>query len=727
MTNICKNLNPEQLKAVEEKDGFILVIAGAGSGKTRVLTLRVAHLIQKGVSPYSILAITFTNKAANEMKRRIAEVADGGFNVLTSTFHSFCAKILRIDCENLGYKRNFSIYTETETSRTLKRILKDNSDNEEKTCDKYAWHISQAKNSMLSPEQYYAEIKDYVVDANEIVKIYAQYENELKSSNALDFDDLLLKTVELFRNFPDVLLKYQKRYEYINVDEFQDTNMLQFELVKMLSAYHGNLFAVGDEDQSIYSWRGARISNILDFPKVFKDAKVFKLEQNYRSTPQILKTANNVIANNKMRNFKNLWTDIKNGNEISYFEAHNERVEADFVARNIARGVSMGGNYADFAVLVRANSLTRIIEENFALYGIPYKVFGGFKFFERKEIKDFTAFLRLSVNPSDNDSFLRAISYPKRGIGDVAISQLKSLIDEAHPSFFAALEKVEESDIATGVKTKLMQFASLVKQMVELKNELPPDKFAASVLDLSGLNTALTNGNDDDKNRLENMLEFVSAIGIFIKDNSGGTIEDFLQSVALISDTDEMDNGNYVTVSTVHAVKGLEFENVFIIGAEENIFPTRKSIDSGDIEEERRLMYVAITRAKSRLAVSWTKSRYRFNQVEYNLKSRFVTEMDGFIKKTETAAEKRALPQNKSKATMSHRAENIMKSSVKAVSADYDKYKKDCFVEHSRFGRGLIIATEGEGENKICSIAFDSLGVKKFALSVAIKVLKIVD
>lgn len=743
MNNLTRNLNPEQLSAVVKKDGYILVLAGAGSGKTRVLTERIAHLVKQGVSPYNILAITFTNKAANEMKQRIASTLQSEANIWTSTFHSFCARILRIEAEWLGYNKNFSIYTEVESERVVKRIIKAMTSVDPKQLNSFMWHLSRAKNAGLEPNDYFLEIKDEFVDAENIKIVYSRYEKELKASNALDFDDLLWKTVVLFEKFPEVLKKYQTRFQYISVDEFQDTNMMQFKLVKLLSDFHHNLFVVGDEDQSIYSWRGAQISNILEFADEFKGASVFKLEQNYRSTPEILKAANNVIKHNRERNAKKLWTNEGTGAGVTYFEAYNERAEADFVARNIARFVSMGEKHSDFAVLVRANSLTRVFEENFNLYGIPYKMFGGFKFFERKEIKDFLAYIRLAVNPKDNESLLRAISFPKRGLGDVALSQLQELSEGE--DLFSALSKVDSSSIPSATKSKFLVFKDTVDKMIELKATLSAEEFVQQVLEVSGIYNQLKGGNDDDKNRLENMEELVTAVAGFVKDNPEATIDDFLQSVALVSDTDEMDEDNYVTIATVHSAKGLEFENVFAIGLEDGIFPTKRAIDSGEIEEERRLVYVAVTRAKKRLFVSWARSRFRFSSTESYPRSRFVDEMKGERAQKGIRAEYSETDQiydmkfgegkinfaSKSERMIEqmkkNRAKNSAKNTSNAKTRIFDAYQKDVNVEHNKFGKGMIISTSGEGEDKICAIAFHGLGVKKFALSVAIRNLTIVD
>jgi len=730
MNELLKSLNPAQLDAASERDGYILVIAGAGSGKTRVLTARVAALLEDGVPPYNILAITFTNKAAAEMKARIERETNCG-GVLTATFHSFCARILRANGDCLGYDDKFSIYTEIESERTVKRILKDKGI-DAKNAPKFLFHISRAKDSGLFPHEYHFEIKDFIKDAGEITSVYSAYERELKAANALDFDDLLWKTVLLFKEFPEVLKKYQTRFRYINVDEFQDTNMLQFELLKLLSAYHKNLFVVGDEDQSIYGWRGARIGNILDFPKIFPGAKVFKLEQNYRSTPEILCSANSVIVHNQKRNAKKLWTDAQSGEKVTYFEAYGDRDEADFVVRTIAKLADRGASLCGCAVLVRANSLTRTVEESLTLHGIPYKVFGGFRFFERKEIKDLLAYIRLAVNPRDNESFLRAVSVPKRGIGEASLEKLRGMFDAETSDYYSLLKKIKESELAPQF-AKPLAFLNILEGLIEQVGVMQPDFFVEHAIKASGLYDALTAGAPDDQNRLENMQELIAAAAEFLKYNENATTADFLQSVALISDTDEMDGKNYVTVSTIHAVKGLEFDNVFLIGLEENLFPTRRAIDSGDIEEERRLMYVAITRAKRALYVSWARSRFRFHEVEYNPPSRFIGEMRGTA--DENAVLRRnihALGQISRAADKAAKNSRFQAATAKSLDSqtefskeDYDAFKKDAFVEHNKYGKGLIVDATGEGEDKSLSIAFEGLGIKRFALSIAIKNLKL--
>ena len=737
-------LNKQQQLAVDAVDGPILVIAGAGSGKTRVLTARICHLIEIGVNPYNILAITFTNKAANEMKERI-ERQLGYSDVWTSTFHSMCARILRMDCERISYSKDFTIYTDLESERVVKRILQDYPQADPKNKGDYLWHISRAKTLALSPDDYYDTIKDSDSDAYNVAEVYRRYETELKKCNCLDFDDLLLKTVLLFSTCPDVLEKYQNRFHYINVDEFQDTNKLQYDIVKMLSKKHGNLFVVGDEDQSIYSWRGAEIRNILDFPKDFKGAKVFKLEQNYRSTTSILKAANNVIKNNSNRNEKTLWSEINQDDSIEYYEAYNDRDEATRVARAIDTLHRKGAPYSEMAILVRANSVTRGFEEEFNLHGIPYKVFGGFRFYERKEIKDALAYVRIAINPSDNDSILRVVNYPKRGIGNTAVAELQNVAKDTNSTLFQVL--INPGLLSSATAKKLAPFTEIATELVKMQKQMSAVEFVQFAIRRSGLESSLAqSGDPEDSNRLENIEELVGAVQQFSQDNENATISDFMQSVALVSDTDSMNSDDYVTIATVHAVKGLEFDNVFIVALEEGIFPTQRAIYSGDIEEERRLMYVAITRARKRLFVLNARQRYRFGKSEPMTQSRFVSEMSGFKQSMRFSnsnyTQSSFKPENRIKlgvdnpqtaAFKTKLSNGFDKSSMQGASApkksdiDYDKFAKDVVVEHSKFGKGLIIQTDGDGEDKIAAIAFKGLGVKRFTLAIAAPNLKIIE
>ena len=724
-------LNPQQMLAVQDTDGAILVIAGAGSGKTRVLTARICALVEAGVSPYNILAITFTNKAANEMKERIErELGCEAGGVWTSTFHSMCARMLRMDAERLGYTRDFTIYTDLESERVVKRVCDTVVGADPKRKGSYLNHISRAKTAALTPEEYYEAVKDVVQDAKTVALVYRAYEKELNACNAMDFDDLLLKTAELFEKCPDVLERWQNRFRYINVDEFQDTNKLQYRLVRMLSAKWGNVFVVGDEDQSIYSWRGAEIRNILEFSQDFKGAKVYKLEQNYRSTKNILAAANNVIKHNSARNEKTLWSALGDGYEVEYFEARTDRDEAEYVTRTVNRLIRAGESYRGIAVLVRANSLTRLFEESFTLHGIPYKVFGGFRYFERKEIKDALGYVRLAVNPDDNDAFLRVVNYPRRGIGASAVAEVALAAEKEGISY---LETVRRGGLVSPAnEKKLAKFLGVAESISDAMGRMSPVDFMQYVITESGLEAALKTSEDpDDRNRYENIEGLVGAVKNFVEDNPEATMSDFMQSVSLVSDSDGMDDENYVTVATIHAVKGLEFDNVFIIGLEEGVFPTSSAVADGDVEEERRLMYVAVTRAKRRLYVLSARSRFRFGRTENNPKSRFISEMRGdktsirvsgaFFGEDRKAAKKPVSDFGKKASPVF-----VSAPARRADAPDFSEFVKGAVVEHRKFGRGVVRETVGEGENKTAAIEFEGLGVKRFALSIAVNSMSIV-
>lgn len=727
--NLLDNLNEAQKAAVIDTEGALLVLAGAGSGKTRVLTTRVAYLVQhNGVEPYHILAITFTNKAAGEMKARINNMLGESADVWISTFHSMCAQILFRECEHIGYGHNFSIYSEVESSRLLKRIMKTtdgetDSEKGAKLFDIYFGHIKRIKGFNADPEEYAAAIGESKV-RRETMRLYDLYQKALKDNNAMDFDDLLINTVKLFEECPDVLEKYQRRFRYIHVDEFQDTNKIQYRLVKLLAGGCGNLFVVGDEDQSIYGWRGAEISNILDFKKDFPEAKMYKLEENYRSTAHILNAANRVIANNKKRFDKVLHTSKDEGKRVEVFTAFNDREEVDYVMRNINDLVSLAGmNYGDIAILMRANSLSRQFEEALTLYNMPYRVYGGIRFYERREIKELLCYLRIALNPKDTDSATRIINVPKRGIGETSVQKLLDYCARRDISFYEGVLEVDNADgLSAAAKQKIAVFGAFWQKIInESKN---PDyvAFVEYVLKVSGLGEAYK-ADDSEADRYENLKEFVSAVSLFKKDNPSKDIEDFLRMVALISDADEIDGSNSVTLATIHAVKGLEFKVVFIVALEENIFPSSHAVIESDenIEEERRLMYVAITRAMERLYCSCSRNRFRFNQRQSNLKSRFLTEMiGGSPVRTQQPAAQPAAAQNARPA----QAQPNYKTTYNGVSApringDTSGYTVGRKVMHTKFGEGVIVAVAGDGNEKVASIEFSGLGIKKFVVAVA--------
>ena len=725
--SILENLNEEQRRAVVDTEGALLVLAGAGSGKTRVLTTRVAYLVKNmNVDPYNILAITFTNKAAGEMKQRVANMLGESCEVWISTFHSMCAQILFRECERIGYGKNFSIYAEAECARVLKRIMKSPSDadNEKnaKLFDTYYGHIKRIKSFNHDPKEYAEACIGESKIKKETLRLFDLYQAELKNNNAMDFDDLLINTVKLFDENPDVLERYQRRFRYIHVDEFQDTNKIQYRLVRQLAKGYGNIFVVGDEDQSIYGWRGAEISNILDFKKDFPDAKVYKLEQNYRSTAHILNAANRVIANNKKRFDKVLKTTKEGGKRVEVFNAYNDREEVDYVMRNINDLVTLAGyNYGDIAILMRANSLSRQFEEALTLYNMPYRVYGGIRFYERKEIKELLCYLRIAINPFDNESAARIINVPRRGIGDTTVQKLIECAGANGTHLFDVVKNIENVDgLNAGTKQKIAGFRNLWLSLIDAAGKSDAVAFSEYVLKASGL-FDMYKADEAEPDRVENLKEFVSAVNLFRKDNPGKTIEDFLRMVALISDADEIDDSNSVTLATIHAVKGLEFPVVFIVALEENIFPSSHAVIESDdnIEEERRLMYVAITRAKERLYVSSARCRFRFNQRQNNLRSRFVQELIGNV-----PAKTPQTPQSEQKSTFKPAytgAAAAKPASPAANAVDVSEYTVGRKVEHSKFGTGVIVSVSGSGNETIAGIEFENLGIKKFVVALAAK------
>lgn len=618
------SLNEEQLAPLKQVKGAILVTAGAGSGKTRLLTHRIAYLIDEmGVRPYNILAITFTNKAAGEMKTRVADMVNGAENVWISTFHSMCARILRMDISAMPpYTKDFSIYSESDSEKALKDVFVEQGINDDKIKKSVSFHLSNWKNGVQSLDEY-LDSHDDEFDMDLIGKCIYYYQEKLKKNNALDFDDLLAKTMELFKTNPQVLSYYASRFEYILVDEFQDTNLVQYELVKMLASVHGNLFAVGDEDQCIYSWRGANFQNIFNFKKDFEDAQLFKLERNYRSSPEIISIANNVIKNNRARLNKNMWTEKTNGQKPVLFNAYDERDEALYVAKNVSKLISEGYNYDDIAVLMRVNALSRSLEEAFLSYNIPHRIFGGFKFYERVEIRNLIAYLRLFVNPKDDVSFARIINFPKRGIGDGTIAKVASIDPEK-----SLLEIVcSDSFELTSLYKKFEPFVQSFNR-VKNANVKKLSEFVEEMIKAFGIRLAYNQKDEEDLNRLLNIDQFVSSVKEFEALNPDAGLGEFLENITLSSENDEIGQGGAVTIATVHAVKGLEFKAVFIIGLEEGMFPISRALNSNSqLEEERRLMYVAITRAEERLFMSHCSKRYMYRESQYQTPSRFCREL----------------------------------------------------------------------------------------------------
>lgn len=754
MENILQGLNEEQRQALLQIDGAVLVTAGAGSGKTRLLTHRIAYLIsQLNVSPYNILAITFTNKAAKEMKDRVEKMIDGGDRVWISTFHSMCAKILRMDIEKLGnYDHNFSIYSDQDTDKLFKQICaKYNIDKEDRRKN-IAFHINNLKNNNMTMTEY-KKMYDYLDNIETIERVYYDYQSELRKANALDFNDLMNVTYQLFKQCPEVLGKYANRFKYVLVDEFQDTNTIQYDLVKMLTSVHKNIFVVGDEDQCIYTWRGANFANIFDFQKDFENVKVFKLERNYRSTKKILNLANLLIKNNKSRMEKNLWTENFDGAEIQTRNVYDEKEEAEVVAREIYDLVQNHGyKYSDFAVLMRLNALTLPFEERFLTYNIPHRIYGGFKFFERAEIKNLISYLRLFTNPRDDISFERIINFPKRGIGDSALNALKV---EANNIGESLLNSILRDDLDLPLTT-IKKFEGFKNKFLALKEDYEKmclTDFVKHLIAEFNIKSAYNSNSEEDINRILNIDMFVTQVQDFEEKNNDASLVEFLESVSLISDIDGMDNaGNCVTIATVHSVKGLEFRYVFIIGLEEKIFPISRAFDNNDeMEEERRLMYVAITRAKENLMLSSCKTRYLYGKRDYERPSRFLREINLAPAEESIMPEFSVFQNSKYGQQIGAYYKQQYQSKVEKVSykepernkydynpmqvkTKFDEYvesrkpKLECKFEvgqtvlHPKFGVGKIISIDG---GKFADIDFGKIGVKSIMLEISpLKVLK---
>lgn len=765
MERLLNSLNEEQIKPVLDTEGAVLVIAGAGSGKTRVLTTRIAYLInEKGVLPSEILAITFTNKASAEMKLRLEKIIGDVSDMWCSTIHSMCVRILRGNIEKLGFERNFSIYDETDKDKALKRVMSDLNYDVEKNLKTVKNRISMAKNECLSPEDYKISHEGEYY-AEETAIIYDEYEKTLARSNSLDFDDLLFKTYELFKKFPSVADKYSERFRYVFIDEFQDTNRVQFEIAKRLASYHGNLFVVGDDDQSIYGWRGAKIDNILKFDEIYKGAKVYKLQKNYRSTKKILNLANCIIKNNGKRRQKELYTDNGEGARIETFVGTDEINEASYCALQIknlmARYPDM--NYSDFAVFMRLNALSRAFEQEFMKYAIPYRVFGGFRFFERKEIKDVLSYLKFISNPFDDESFMRCVSVPKRGIGEKTLSELKEFCVGQGLCLYDGLCRLNETPISGSAKNKLYNFKLLIDSFASYSRINKVSDLIAYVLDGTRFLEQFAEKTEENTDRLMNIGELKNSAEQFERDNPGSDLSDYLSSVTLSSDTDDINDGNAVTVATIHAVKGLEYKCVFIAGLDENIMPVSRATDiDDDLEEERRLMYVAVTRAKERLYLTRAKSRFMYGRRDYMTESRFLKEArpvlnpDAFAREQSqntfgsekyggVGSERYSAYSFNSRSVgykegfgfvgeagvsqskgvnggySSSYAKSFMgnSSKPKPISSGAVAYKCGMKVNHRKFGIGTVISLKGEGDNVIVNVAFKNVGIKALSAKYA--------
>lgn len=687
--NLVDSLNDRQKEAVVNTDGPMLILAGAGSGKTKVLTTKVAYLIEeKNIDPNNILAITFTNKAAKEMKERIFKLeGNSAFYIQISTFHSFGLKILKENCELLGYEKNFTILDSDDSLSIIKKIMKELNIDANKYNPKAIKNvISNNKNEIIDPEKYSLYVN---TDFDEIaLEVYRKYEKSLKINNAVDFDDLLILPLKLFNNNPGVLQKYQEKYKYVFIDEYQDTNEPQYILSKMISAKYKNITVVGDADQAIFTWRGANYKNILNFENDYKDAKVVLLEENYRSTKTILNAANNVIKNNKVRKEKNLWTQNEEGSKITYYKAFDEKDESNYVVNEIKKLMEKGVNPKDICVLYRANAQSRTVEEAFLTSNISYNIVGSYAFYNRKEIKDLIAYLKLIYNNKDDVSLLRVINYPKRGIGNKAIENLAIKSNVLDKSLYEVIDSGKE-----------LEFKNMIEEIKKEESHLTLTELIDMVLDKSGMKKFL----EDEKSieadiRLENLEEFKS-IAKAMEINEGiVSLEELLDKLALVSDVSEQknDNEDKVTLMTMHAVKGLEYDYVFVVGVEEGLFPHSNSLESNDeLEEERRLCYVAITRAKKKLYLINARSRILYGKVSSNVPSRFINEIsDEYI---ETIGKKED--------------SNVFKPKIdknKMMNEDNDLHPGD-MVNHDKYGFGVVVTIDGS----IATISFKRDGLKK--------------
>ncbi len=752
-------LNEEQRLPVADTEGAVLVLAGAGSGKTRVLTARIAHLVgDLGVSPSNILAITFTNKAADEMKERLFAMTEIG-GMWVCTIHSMCVKILRMYAARRGLNENFSIYSEVERTAVIKQAFKECGFEEEGMLKNAKYHISNAKMLGLSPESYAARCgRERGMDA--VIKIYTKYNLHLKQNNALDFDDLLTEARDLLSEDAEAREYLAGKFRYIHVDEFQDTNAVQFDIIKMLASVHGNLFVVGDDDQSIYGWRGAEIANILHFERSFPSVKTYKLQQNYRSTGAILALANASIGHNAMRKGKKLWTEKGEGEKPIFYEADEEAGEALYCARIISEYVRKGYRLSDFAVLMRINALTRSFEQEFTKYNLSYKVFGGFKFFERKEIKDVLAYLRIVSNPFDSEAVQRVINVPRRGIGGKTIQTLQEYADREELTLYDAVLDCDALPLTESAKGKLKSFRDFIKELIIRSEELPLDKLVSYLIKTSGIYDMYFDGTDEGAAKRANLDEFQNSVEEFVRMNEEGSLSDYLQQITLYSDTDEMDDGDYITLATIHSVKGLEFRCVFLCGLEENIMPTPRALDDPKaFEEERRLMYVAITRAKEKLWLTRSRSRYLYGRREPTMRSRFVEELKGELDLRDTGARsyerrgsyngynggynsynggynggERSFGQGrgdredegfsfgsaKKPPAFEPKPQTAKPAATKSASGvELSRLTVGTKVSHPRFGRGVITARKNETTNLIVTVHFEMAGNKDLAATLA--------
>ena len=749
--NYLDKLNPEQRAAVEQTQGPLLVLAGAGSGKTRVLTCRIAHLIDSGVPAWKILAITFTNKAAREMVERVDALSgESGKDAWVSTFHSCCARILRRDIEKLGYKREFAIYDEDDRMTVIKGVAKSLELSDKEFPPKaIKAAISDAKNRMLTPREWLKDAGDNFRN-RKLCEAYEKYEIALRGNNALDFDDLLIKTLELLSEHPPVLQYYQDKFDYVLVDEYQDTNIAQYQFVRLMAGGKRNLCVVGDDDQSIYGWRGADIRNILEFEKDFPDCKVIKLEQNYRSTANILDAANQVIAHNAGRKEKALWTQCDPGDKVGLYHAMDERDEAAFAALMSKKLINQGMRPGEIAVLYRTNAQSRVLEEAFVRAGVPNRIYGGQRFYDRKEVKDLIAYMRALVNPDDDVSVRRIINEPKRGIGDSTVEALSLYAGENDLSLMAAALDSEGAGLSSRAQRLVGGFADLMVELTEAMYSMSITEFTSALIEKTGYVKALEESKtEENQTRIENIRELEGAVSEFAKLNPEGTLTDFLENVALITDVDNLnETSGAVTLMTLHSAKGLEFDAVFLVGMEEGVFPLSRALfDETALEEERRLAYVGITRAKKKLYLSHAHTRMLYNARSANQISRFVSEIpqrliqEGAVKSQtrvpmpprrpsyedapRSGYSSRPAPRANAEKPSGKPALNIpglqkgFGGGQPAPQRSLKLFRVGDNVIHAVFGRGRVSEVSGEGSGQKVIVDFDSGARKRFSANIA--------
>ncbi len=752
-------LNEPQRAAVEYIDGPALVIAGAGSGKTRVLTYKIMHLLESGYQPWNILAITFTNKAAREMKERIAKKIgqEKAAKLWMGTFHSVFLKILRVEIEKTEYKKNFTIYDAEDAKKLVKSIIKDlNLDDKKYPVNEVYNRITTSKNGLITAQEYESS-PYYADDCNAhkplIAKIYSLYVKKCKSANAMDFDDLLLQTQILFKNHPEVVQKYASKFKYILVDEYQDTNSVQYNIVKALANVHRHVFVVGDDAQSIYSFRGAQIENILNFKKDYKEAQIFKLEQNYRSTQTIVNAANTVIACNSRQMKKNSFSENELGDRIRVIENQADNDEGFNIAADILKKIEKGlaEDYSEFAILYRTNAQSRILEESLMKRSIPYKIYGGMSFYQRKEVKDLISYLRLAVNGNDDEAFLRTVNYPKRGIGDATMAKISQIATAQGLSVWNTVARINEFSAGISPRTinALANYMKLIYGFHQFIQVSDAYQAAMKIASESGILADLkSDKTKDGESRYENIEELLNGIKAMSEDyqkreNTPLSLAQYLDDVSLMTDADE-DKGdnNKVSLLTIHSAKGLEFKNVYLAGVEEGLFPSAKSVMSEkDLEEERRLFYVAVTRAQKKLTISFARMRYKWGQLTTASPSRFIKEIDSryldfgvggesLFKASDQPFSMKRHPNSLNKMAEENRLKKLSSfrfSSTKTSDKDMDKFVEGVEIQHTVFGRGKIAAVNDSSNGKQIVVNFLSVGRKVLLLKYTLPNLKIID